>query len=98
MKGVRKMKTINIKIPLDIARDLDERARLNPQWLTSFIVVNWSYVSLVKDKPIEGLTYNYAFKVEDEIHKMVKLKSVEFDIPMNELLGRLLQRFYKVGK
>ena len=92
------MKTINIKIPLDIAQDLDDRARLNPQWLTSFIVVNWSYVSLVTDKPVVGMAYNYSFKVDDDIHKMVKLKAVELDLPMNELLGRLLQRFYKVGK
>ena len=90
------MKTINIKIPLDIVQDLDERDRLNPQWLTTFILAHWAYVSLVKDKPIEGLTYSYAFKIEDDIHKMVKLKAVEFDVPMNELLGRLLQRFYKV--
>lgn len=92
------MKTINVKIPLDIAQDLDDRGRLNPQWLTSFIITNWSYASLVKDKPLEGLSYTYAFKVDEDLHKMVKLKSVELDIPMNELLGRLLQRFYKVGR
>lgn len=90
------MKTINIKIPLDIAQDLDDRARLNPQWLTSFILDNWPSVSLVKDKPVEGLSYNYAFKVEDDLHKLVKLKSVELDLPMNELLGRLLQQYYEV--
>lgn len=92
------MKTINIKIPLDIAQDLDDRARLNPQWLTSFIVVNWSFVNLVTDKPVEGLTSNYSFKVVDDLHKMIKLKAVELDLPMNELLGRLLQSFYKVGR
>ena len=92
------MKTINIKIPLDIAQDLDDRARLNPQWLTSFIVVNWKYVGLVADKPLEGLTSNYSFKVVDELHKTVKFKAVELDLPMNELLGRLLQQYYKVGR
>ena len=92
------MKTINIKIPLDIAQDLDDRARLNPQWLTSFILVNWSYVDLVTDSPVEGLTSTYSFKVDDDLHKMVKLKAVELDLAMNELLGRLLQRFYKVGR
>ena len=92
------MKTINIKIPLEIAQDMDDRARLNPHWITSFIVTYWSYVSLAKDRPIEGLTYNYAFKVDNDIHKMVKMKAVEFDMPMNELLGRLIQRFYKVGR
>lgn len=92
------LKTINIKIPLDIAQDLDDRARLNPQWLTSFIIYHWSNVKQVIDKPVEGLTSNYSFKVEDYIHKMVKLKSVELDLPMNELLGRLLQQYYKVGR
>lgn len=92
------MKTINVKIPLDIAQDLDDRAKLNPQWLTSFILFYWPHVDQVKDKPVEGLTYNYAFKVEDDFHKMIKLKAVELDMPMNELLGRLVQRFYKVGK
>lgn len=90
------MKTINIKIPLDIAQDLDDRARLNPQWITSFILDNWPHVDLVTDKPVEGLSYNYAFKVEDDLHKLVKLKSVELDLPMNELLGRLLQQYYEV--
>ena len=90
------MKTINVKIPLDIAQDLDNRGRLNPQWLTTFILSHWAYVGLVKDKPIEGLTYSYAFKIDEKIHKMVKFKAVELDVPMNELLGRLLQRFYKV--
>jgi len=92
------MKTINIKIPLNIAQDLDDNARLNPQWLTSFILANWSQVSIVIDKPVEGLSYNYSFKVDDKLHKMVKLKAVELDIPMNDLLGRLLQIFYKVGR
>lgn len=89
------MKTINVKIPLKIAEDMDNRARLNPQWMTSFIIVNWSYASLVNDRPIEGLSYNYAFKVDSDIHRMVKLKAVEMDLPMNELLGRLLSSFYK---
>lgn len=92
------MKTINIKIPLNIAQDLDDRARLNPQWLTSFILANWENVTLVIDKPVEGLSYNYSFKVDDKLHKMVKLKAVELNMPMNELLGRLLQIFYKVGR
>ena len=92
------MKTINIKIPLDIAQDLDDRARLNPEWLTSFILANWPHVDLVMDKPVKGLSSNYAFKVEDDLHKMIKLKAVELDIPMNELLGRLLQQYYKVVK
>lgn len=92
------LKTINIKIPLDIAQDLDDRARLNPQWLTSFIVYHWPNVNQVKNKPVEGLNYNYSFKVENYIHKMVKLKAVELDLPMNELLGRLLQQYYKVDR
>lgn len=89
------MKTINVKIPLEIACDMDNRARLNPQWLTTFIITNWSYVDLVKDWPINDLTYNYTFKVPAELHKMIKLQAIELDIPMNELIGRLLTYFYK---
>ena len=89
------MKTINIKIPIEIAQDMDDKARLNPQWITSFIVVNFSYLDLVVDKPISELSYNYSFKVDEGLHKMVKLRSVELGLPMNELLGRLLSAFYK---
>lgn len=89
------MKTINVKIPVEIACDMDNRARLNPQWLTTFIMANWSYVGLVQDTPIKDLTYNYSFKVPAELHKLIKLQSTEMDIPMNELIGRLLARFYK---
>lgn len=89
------MKSLNIKIPLTIAKVMDERAELNPTYITSFVVTNLSRVDSIMDKPIEGMTFNYTFKVPADLHKIVKLKSVEKGIAMNEIVGRLLSNYYE---
>lgn len=86
------MVTINVKIPLGIAQAMDDRAQLNAQYMTFFISTY-----LGKDVPaeqLEGLTYNYAFKVDSSLKEVVKEKAVANKIAMNEMLGRLLAAYY----
>jgi hypothetical protein len=86
------MRSINVKIPLTIAQAMDERAQLNPHYLTYFIN---AYVGKdVPEQPIQELTYNYTFRVEDATHKALKLKSIDINLPMNEIVGRLLAAHY----
>jgi hypothetical protein len=86
------MKSINVKIPLSIAQAMDDRAQLNPHYLTYFI--NAYIGKPVPEQPIQELTYNYTFKVEDSTHKAAKLKSIESNMAMNEIIGRLLAAYY----
>lgn len=89
------MKSLNIKIPLSIAQQLDDNAQLNPEYLTGFLVSHLSYGSTIKNHKLEGLMYNYTFKAPKDLHRMVKLKAIELDLPMNEFAGRLLAYYYK---
>jgi hypothetical protein len=86
------MKSLTIKIPLTIAQSMDDRGQLNPRWATNFVI---TYMNKpLPDQPIQEFTFNYTFKVEDDLHRTLKLKSFEQNIPMNELIGRLLATYY----
>ena len=88
------MKSLNVKIPLPVAQLMDDNAQLNPIYLTEFITANLSRADNL-DKPISDLCYNYTFKIENSLHKTIKLKALEIDLPMNDLIGRLLAKFYQ---
>ena len=88
------MKSLNVKIPLPVAQLMDDNAQLNPIYLTEFITANLSRADSL-DKPISELCYNYTFKIDDSLHKTIKLKALEIDLPMNDLIGRLLAKFYQ---
>ena len=88
------MKSLNVKIPLPVAQLMDDNAQLNPIYLTEFITANL-YQADSLDKPISDLCYNYTFKIDDDFHKLIKLKAIEVDLPMNDLVGRLLAKFYQ---
>ena len=87
------MKNLNVKIPLSIAQHMDDKAQLNPTHLSEFITANLSHADSL-DKPITELCYNYTFRVDNELHKAIKLKAMEIDLPMNELVGRLIENYY----
>lgn len=89
------MKSLNIKIPMKEAIDMDNYADLNPQSITKFIVRYFQHLPEVVDKPITQLTSNYTFKIDDDLHKLIKIKSIELNIPMNELIGRLIEQYYR---
>lgn len=87
------MKSLNVKIPLSIAQHMDDRAQLNPTYIANFIT---EYIANADnlDKPISELSYNYTFKIDNDLHKTIKLTALEVNLPMNELVGRLLAKFY----
>lgn len=87
------MKSINIKIPLEVAQRMDDNAQLNPIFLSEFITANIIHADSL-DKPISDLCYNYTFKIDNKLHKTIKLTALEVDLPMNDLVGRLLAKFY----
>ena len=88
------MKSLNVKIPLPIAQLMDDNAQLNPIYLTEFITANLDHADSL-DKPISDICYNYTFKIDNKLHKTIKLKALEVDLPMNDLVGRLLAKFYQ---
>ena len=88
------MKSLNVKIPLPLAQLMDDNEQLNPIYLTEFITANLDNADSL-DKPISDLCYNYTFKIDNALHKTIKLKALEVDLPMNDLVGRLLAKFYQ---
>lgn len=87
------MKSLNIKIPISDAQDMDDNEQLNPTYLSEFITANLSHTDIL-DMPISELCYNYTFKIDSELHKSIKLKALEVNLPMNELVGRLIDKYY----
>lgn len=86
------MKSMNVKIPIDIAQRMSDEGRLNSQFLTSFIN---SYLTFEFDEePLNHLVVQYTFKLDEDTHKKAKLHAIEKGIAMNEMIGRLLRRYY----
>lgn len=87
------MKSMNVKIPLDIAARMSDNAELNPSFITGLIVTNFRSLPKLVEK-IEEPAFNYTFKIDSDLHKSIKFKAIELDLPMNELIGRLIVEFY----
>ena len=87
------MKSLNVKIPLEVAQRMDDNAHLNPIYLSKFIRGNLIHADNL-EHPISDLCYNYTFKIDNDLHKSIKLKALEVNLPMNELVGRLIDKFY----
>lgn len=87
------MKSLNIKIPIADAQLMDDNAQLNPTYLTEFITATLIHADSL-DKPISDMCYNYTFKIDDKLHKTIKLKALEVNLPMNDLVGRLIEKYY----
>lgn len=88
------MKSLNIKIPLGVAQLMYDNAQLNPDYITSFIVEHYNKAVSLK-QPIDDMCYSYTFKIDDDIHKSIRLLSFELGLPMNELVGRLFSKYYE---
>lgn len=87
------MKSLSIKVPIKIAQLMDDRGELSPKWISGFLIVNMN--NTPPEKPLQGLSVNYTCKVDDLLHKHVKLKAIDHDLPLNEFVGRLLEKYYK---
>lgn len=86
------MKSLSVKIPVNKAQEMDDNGHFNPSWLTGFLVLNAS--KKPPQNALRGLCINYTFKVDNDLHKMVKLQAIENDLPINEFVGRLLEKYY----
>lgn len=94
------MKTITIKIPINIAQLLDDRGQLNPQYLGQFLNMIVEYKLFNMDNkelynPIEGLTMSYAFKIDSALHTILKDSAKHINTPLGEYAGRILSVYYK---
>lgn len=88
------LKSLNIKIPLRIANKMDENGHLNPKYVGEFVAKHLDSAEGL-DKPIEGLTFTYVFKIDGDLHTKVKIKATEYGLNMNDLVGRIIQQYYK---
>lgn len=93
MKGGKTMKSLNIKIPLEVAQLMDNNEQLNPVYITQFIVENYNK-AINLNQPIGGMCYSYTLKIDDDWHKAIRLQSFELGLPMNEMVGRLFAKYY----
>jgi hypothetical protein len=87
------LKSLSIKIPIGIAHHMDDSGRLNPSWIAGFIILNKN--KEIDERPVKGLCFNYTFKVDEVLHKDVKLQAIEHNLPVNEFIARLLEKYYK---
>ena len=85
-------KSLNIKIPLSVASQLDSTGELTPSFLAEWIIDHKD--KTVSETPISELCVNYTFKVEDELHMELKIKAIRNGLAMNEMIGRLLKEYY----
>lgn len=91
------LKSLNIKIPVNIALKMEERGQLNPSYVSGLIQDHLTDNKGL-DKQIIGLSHNYTFKIDSNLHREVKLRAIEVELPMNELVGRLIQQHYGIGE
>jgi hypothetical protein len=71
---------------------MDDNDHLNPNWIEGFLVLN--YNNLVPDFKLEGVNMTYTFKVDDVLHKCIKLKAIENEMTISEFVCRLFATYY----
>ena len=79
--------SINAKMPIELAIQLDEEKKLTPDYLGGWLFANAHQGKL---KPASGLCYTYTFKIDENIHSMIKERAAREGLAMNELICRLL--------
>jgi predicted HicB family RNase H-like nuclease len=78
---------------MKIAQQMDDKAQLNPSWIAGFLIINKE--KKVPQQPVQGLCMNYTCKIDSLLHKHIKLIAIEHDLPINEFVARLLEKYYK---
>jgi hypothetical protein len=73
---------------------MSDNGDLNPRTITSLIT---NHIEGLNDlnEPSYGLPFNYAFKIDADLHRHLKHVAFDIDIPINELLARLIQKHYR---
>jgi hypothetical protein len=86
------MKSLNIKLPINTAQTLSSNGHFSPKWLEGFLLLN--YRNVLPEAKLEGLTMNYTFKINEDLHTALKIKAIEHKLALNEFCGRLIEMYY----
>ena len=87
------MKTITIKLNLDQAQALDDRAQLNPSFIGDFIT-RYLHAGQPRSRSTQ-LTFTYTLKVSNELHKDLKMAALQNDMTMSEYVRQMFQVYYR---
>lgn len=87
------MKTLTIKINLDVVQQMDDRGQLNPSFVTDFIQNHLGHAFL-GERRTSQLPFTYTFKVPDNLHKAVKMAALQKDLTMSEYVRQMFQVYY----
>ena len=87
------MKTITIKINLDQAEELDDRAQLNPTFIGEFITRHL-LDDFIWERRSTQLPFTYTLKVSNELHKALKMAALQEDMTMSEYVRQMFQAYY----
>ena len=88
------MKTITIKLNLDQAQELDDRAQLNPTFISEFIT-DYLHGALISGQRSTQLPFTYTLKVSNELHKDLKMAALQNDMTMSEYVRQMFQVYYR---
>lgn len=86
------MKTINVKLPIKLAERMSKEQTLNSKYASDFLYSTRHCT--FPDKPIEGLTFTYSFKIYDSLHLELKIAAAQKGVALNEYTGRLFAEYY----
>ena len=86
------MKTITIKINLNQAEELDDRAQLNPSFIGEFIT-RYLHAGQPHCRSTQ-LPFTYTLKVSNELHKALKMAALQNDMTMSEYVRQMFQVYY----
>ena len=87
------MKTITIKINLDQAQELDDRAQLNPMFIGEFITRHL-HDAFIGERRSTQMSFTYTLKVSNELHKALKMAALQNDMTMSEYVRQMFQVYY----
>ena len=87
------MKTITIKINLDQAEELDDRAQLNPTFVSEFITRHL-HAAFIGEHRSTQLPFTYTLKVSNELHKALKMAALQDDLTMSEYVRQMFKVYY----
>ena len=87
------MKTITIKLNLDQVQELDDRAQLNPTFVSEFITRHL-HGAFIGERRSTQLPFTYTLKVSNELHKALKMAALQNDMTMSEYVRQMFQVYY----
>ena len=92
------MNSTSIKLPLSVYNEMSERGQLNPTYVRDFIE-DYYYRGLIDGTlvvhEIKEPTAHYYFRLHENLHSQLQQFAKRCKIPMNELIGRLFDKYYK---